>query len=291
MEYEGIVIRPPSEAGSLILQATFGCSHNKCSFCPTYKGTRFRIKDQARLEAEIDEMAGYGPRWSRVFLADGDALIIPQDRLVRIFDKIAEKMPWIERVGIYANAKSVLRKSVDELKELRDRKLGIAYFGLETGDEDLLKEINKGSTTTEMIEAARRVKAAGILLSVTVLLGIAGKGKGAKHALATAKVLSEMDPDFIGALTVMVVPNTPLFDKMERGEYELPDAFDMLEELGLMISHTTATDCLFASNHASNYLPIKARLPREQESAVRAIARVLAKRDRAALKPEFLRAL
>jgi len=290
MDYEGIVIRPPSEAGSLILQATFGCSHNKCTFCPTYKGSRFRIKDFDRLREEIDEMAGVG-RWRRVFLADGDALIIPQKRLVRILDHLEDRMPWVERVGVYGNAKSVLRKSVDELKELRERKLGIVYLGLESGDPRVLEQVCKGSSVQDMIEAAGRVREAGILLSVTVLLGIAGKGRGREHAMATARVLSEMDPHYVGALTVMVVPGSPLFEKREAGEFVLPDAFEMLEELAVMIANTNVSDCYFTSNHASNYLPIRARLPLEREATVERIYEVIKKRDPSLLKPEFLRAL
>jgi radical SAM superfamily enzyme YgiQ (UPF0313 family) len=290
MEYEGIVIRPPSEADSLILQVSLGCSHNKCTFCPTYKGRRFRIKDLARIKEEIDEMAGYGP-FPRVFLADGDALIIPQPKLLAIFDYLNEKISGLRRVGIYGNAKSILRKSVEELKELRDRKLGIVYLGVETGDPALLEKIRKGATYDQLVEAGRRVKEAGIRLSVTVLLGLAGAGDGQKHALATAKILSDIDPDFASALTLMVVPGTPLHEDMRAGRFQLPSLFELLEELGTIAANSNFSRCYFTSNHASNYLPIKARMPKDKEAVVSLIRRVVAAKDKSLLRPEFLRGL
>ncbi len=290
MEYEGIVIRPPSEAESLILQVTHGCSHNKCTFCPTYKGRRFRIKDLDKVKAEIDEVAPYGP-FRKVFLADGDALIIPQARLLPIFDYLNEKIRGLRRIGMYGNAKSILRKSVDELRELKARKLGIVYLGVETGDENLLLKIHKGPTYEQFVEAGRRVKEAGITLSVTVLLGIGGIESARQHALATAKILSDIDPDFASALTLMVVPGTPLYEDMEAGRFTLPSPFELLEELGIIIGNSNFTQCYFTSNHASNYLPIKARLPRDKEAVVKLIHKVISSKDPSRLRPEFLRGL
>ncbi|MBP1718973.1 MAG: oxygen-independent coproporphyrinogen oxidase, Fe-S oxidoreductase, partial [Deltaproteobacteria bacterium] len=228
MEYEGIVIRPPSEADSLILQASLGCSHNRCTFCPTYKGRRFLIKDLEAIKAEIDEAAAYGP-FRKVFLADGDALIIPQPKLKVILEYLQQKIRGLRRVGIYGNAKSILRKSVEELRELKERKLGIVYLGVETGNEELLKKIQKGATYQQMVEAGRRVKQAGITLSATVLLGLAGVNpeKARQHALETAKVLSDIDPDFASALTLMVVPGTPLYEEMRLGQFQLPSPFQL----------------------------------------------------------------
>ena len=290
MEYEGIVIRPPSEADSLILQVSLGCSHNKCTFCPTYKDRRFRIKKVEQIKEEIDEMAGYGP-FRRVFLADGDALIIPQPKLLAIFDCLNDKISGLRRVGIYGNAKSILRKSVEELKELRDRKLGIVYLGVETGDPALLEKIRKGATYDQLVEAGRRVKEAGIHLSVTVLLGLAGAGDGQKHALATAKILSAIDPDFASALTLMVVPGTPLHEDMQAGRFQLPSLFKLLEELGTIVANSNFSRCYFTSNHASNYLPIKARMPKDKETVVKLIQKVVSAKDRSLLRPEFLRGL
>ncbi len=290
MEYEGIVIRPPSEAESLILQVTLGCSHNRCTFCPTYKGRRFQIKDLDRIKEEIDEMAPCGP-FRKVFLADGDALIIPQDRLIAILQYLKERVPGLRRVGLYGNAKSILRKSVEELRALKALKLGIVYLGVETGDPTLLEKVRKGASYEQMVEAGRRVKEAGITLSATVLLGLGGVEHGQQHALATAKILSDIDPDFASALTLMVVPGTPLHEEMESGRFRLPSPFQLLEELGTLIAHTHFTNCYFTSNHASNYLPIKARLPRDKEAVVRLIQKVVSSQDVSRLRPEFLRGL
>lgn len=289
MEYEGMVIRPPSEARSLILQATFGCSHNKCTFCPTYKGARFRIKDEERLFNEIDEMAAMRS-WRRVFLADGDALIIPQKRLVRILEKLRASLRGLERIGIYGNAKAIMKKSVEELKTLRDLGLGIVYFGLESGDDETLAFIDKGRTGEEMIAAGRRVKQAGIELSITVLLGIS-PDRPREHAINTGKVLTAIDPDYVGALTVMVVPNTPLYELQEQDKWRLPEEFAMLEELALILAHTEMTRGLFMSNHASNYVPLRVRMPDEKEQALQMLREIVATRNRDALKPEWLRAL
>ena len=290
MEYEGIVIRPPSEAESLILQVTLGCSHNRCTFCPTYKGRRFRIKDLADIKAEIDEAASYGP-FRKVFLADGDALIIPQPKLLAILDYLREKIRGLRRVGIYGNAKSILRKSVDELRDLKNRKLGIVYLGVETGDPSLLERIHKGATYEQMVEAGRRVKEAGITLSVTVLLGMGGTEHAHPHALATARILSDIDPDFASALTLMVVPGTPLYEEKETGRFQLPSPFQLLEELGTIIASSNFSQCYFTANHASNYLPLKARLPRDKEAIVDLIHQVVSSGDKSRLRPEFLRGL
>ncbi|MBM4331487.1 MAG: radical SAM protein [Deltaproteobacteria bacterium] len=290
MDYEGIVIRPPSEAESLILQVTLGCSHNRCAFCPTYKGRRFRIKDLGAIKAEIDEVAPYGP-FRKVFLADGDALIIPQPKLLTILEYLTEKIRGLRRVGIYGNAKSILRKSVDELKALKERKLGIIYLGVETGDPALLEKVGKGASYEQMVEAGKRVKEAGITLSATVLLGLGGVKYGKEHALATAKILSDIDPDFASALTLMVVPGTPLHEDMEAGRFKLPSPFQLLEELGMIISHSQFNQCYFTANHASNYLPIKARLPRDKEAVVNLIHQVISSGDTSRLRPESLRGL
>jgi radical SAM superfamily enzyme YgiQ (UPF0313 family) len=290
MEYEGMVIRPPSEAESLILQATLGCSHNKCAFCPTYKGRLFRIKDLDRIEAEIDEAAPYGP-FRKIFLADGDALIIPHEKLRAILQYLRDKLPGLRRVGIYGNAKSILRKSIEELKELRALKLGIVYLGVETGDEALLAKIRKGATYAQMVAASRRVKEAGITLSATVLLGLGGIENSERHAAATARILSDIDPDFASALTLMVVPGTPLYTEMEGGNFTLPSPFQLLEELQTIVAQSNFSRCYFTSNHASNYLPIKARLPKDKEAVVRLIQEVVSAKDSSLLRPEFLRGL
>ncbi len=290
MKYEGGIIRPPSEADSLLLQVTVGCSHNKCTFCAAYKAKRFRIKSFEEIEADILEAAKYR-HFNRVFLCDGDALIIPQPRLLEILQSIRKNLPWIERIGVYANAKSILKKAPQELKELKGLGLGIAYLGVETGNEEILQEVHKGIGYEKMIQAGRRIKESGIELSVTVLLGIAGREKSAAHAVDTARILSEIDPDYVGALTVMVVPGTPLYERFRAGEFVLPDAFGFIQELGMMISGSSFTNCFFTSNHASNYLPIRARLPEEKERTLEKIRSVVASGDFKKLRPEYMRGL
>ena len=289
MHYEGMCIRPPSEAYSILLQITLGCSHNKCSFCGTYKDKRFTIKDDKIILSDILFASRYMKRQDKVFLMDGDALIIPQKRLMWIIDRINEHLPWVKRIGAYANAKSIKMKTHDELVELRQNKLGILYYGVETGDDELRKKINKGSDAKTCIEMGRKVKAAGIKLSVTVLLGIAGKEKSLQHAKATGELLTAMDPDFIGALTVMLIPGTPLYKEFTDGTFQLPDQRGLLEELREMIRHTSLTRGLFYSNHASNYLPVKARLPNGKQDALDLIDRAL--QGDVGLRPEWMRAL
>ena len=285
-----MIIRPPSEAYSLLLQVTVGCSHNKCTFCPTYKGEKFRIKSFAEIEEDILEASDYRSV-EKIFLCDGDALIIPQPRLVEIFVSIRKHISNMKRVGCYANAKSILRKTPEDLVQLRKLGLKIVYLGVETGNEDLLKKINKGATYAQIVEAGRRIKNAGINLSVTVLLGIGGIEKSVAHAFDTAKILTEIDPDYVGALTVMVVPGTPLHEDYISGRFVLPDTFGFLRELEIMIAHSDFTNCFFTSNHASNYLSIRARMPEEKEKTVRMIHHVIQSGDNRQLRPEYLRGL
>ena len=289
MHYEGTCIRPPSEAYSILLQVTLGCSHNKCTFCGTYKDKRFTIKPDDIILSDILFASKYMRNQDRVFLMDGDALIIPQKRLVWILHKINEHLPWVKRVGAYANAKSIRMKSLEELIELREKKLGILYLGVETGDDETLKKINKGTTARNLIEMGRKVKEAGIKLSVTVLLGIAGTERSLIHAKATGQLLSEMGPDYVGALTLMLIPGTPLYEDLVNGKFNMPDQRGLLVELREMLYHTNLSRGLFFSNHASNYLPIKARLPRGKQEALHLIDRALS--GEVDLRPEWMRAL
>ena len=289
MHYEGNIIRPPSEADSILLQVTVGCSRNKCTFCGTYAGERFRIKPDEMIFEDIAFAARHCSRQRRVFLCDGDVLILPQQRLMRILEEIERQLPWVTRVGTYANAKSIKLKTLDELRALRGKKLGIAYMGLETGDAVTLKNINKGAGPELMIQMGRKVREAGIKLSVTVLLGIAGKQRSEVHARETGRVLSAMDPDYVGALSLMLSPGTPLYEDHRAGRFELLGPTELLRELRIMIAETNLSRGLFHANHASNYLPIRARLPRDKEETLRLIDEALA--GRVALKPEYLRAL
>ena len=289
MHYEGMVIRPPSEADSILLQVTVGCSHNKCTFCGTYKSERFKIKPDETIMADIAYAAKHFKRQDRVFICDGDALIVPQKRLIKYFREIEKQLPWVKRVGLYANAKGISMKSPEELEELRDHGLGIVYLGLESGDDQTLKAVNKGAGSKKMIEMGRKIKAAGIKLSVTVLLGLAGRERSRVHAEETGRVLSAMDPDYVGALSLMLIPGTPLHQDYEAGRFELPGSAEMLAELRTMLAATDLSGGLFHANHASNYLPIRAKLPEEKDKTLRMIDDAL--EGKVALRPEFLRAL
>ena len=290
MKYEGAIFRPPSEADSLILQVTVGCSHNRCAFCASYKEKKFHIKTFDEIKEDIDEVAQSGWSFDRVFLADGDALIITQRRLLEIMAYLRDKLTRLRRVGIYANAKGVLKKTADELRELKEAGLGIIYLGVESGDQVVLDRVCKGTTYEKLVQAGTRVKEARIKLSLTVLLGIGGRERSREHAIATGRILTEMDPDYVGALSLIIVPGTPLHEEITKGDFVLPTPFELIEELRTMIEHTDMHG-LFFSNHASNYLPIKARMPKDKEATLRLIDEVLAKRDPALLRPEYYRAL
>ncbi|MBU1193263.1 MAG: radical SAM protein [Proteobacteria bacterium] len=289
MHYEGMIIRPPSEANSILLQVTLGCSHNKCTFCGTFRQKRFNIKKDDIIFEDIEFARQYCRRQNRLFLCDGDALIVPQQRLVKILNRIRDRLPWVDRVGLYANTKGISMKTDEQLKELYDLGVKIAYMGLETGDDKVLKDIRKGATAEKMITMGKKIKASGIKLSVTVLVGIAGKQRSRTHAMETGKVLSAMDPDYVGALSLMLVPGTELNKDYEEGKFELITAQEMLEELGIMISCTTLSNGLFHANHASNYLPIRAKFPQDKEKTLEMISKAL--KGKLALKPEYMRAL
>ncbi|MEN8256553.1 MAG: radical SAM protein [Thermodesulfobacteriota bacterium] len=290
MHYEGNVIRPPSEAHSIILQVTVGCSHNKCTFCGAYKDVKFKIKDEAIVREDIDFASRYCRRQKRVFLADGDVLILSQRRLITLFKEIREKLPWVNRISLYANAKAILSKSEKQLLELKKLGLHRIYMGLESGDDKVLQTIKKGANAEKMIRAAQHVRQVDIFLSVTVLLGVGGVSGYKKHARETAEVLAAMSPNQIAALTLMVMDNTPLGDLVSSGEFQLPDSRGILLELReLMTALEVGRPCQFQTNHASNYLAVNCRLPKDKEKVLKDIEEALeGSRD---LRPEHLRAL
>ena len=293
IECGSISIRPPSEAESLLLPITIGCSHNKCTFCNyNLMQGKFAIRSLDDIKKDVDS---YIPsvRWSvqRIFLQDGDALVCSQSRLIEVLDYINEKFPNLRRVTTYGTPQDVLHKSVDDLRELRQRNLTMIYMGVETGDEELLIKVCKGVTYTEMVEAGRRVKESGITLSATVILGLGGVEGSRMHALGTAKILTDIDPGYAAALTLMMVPGIPLYDKLQQGEFSIISPFQALEELKIIVENSNFSDCFFASNHASNYLPIRGRLPREKDLLIKTIGNSLAKADPSTLRPESARAL
>ena len=287
MHYEGNIIRPPSEAFSILLQVTLGCSHNKCTFCGTYKDKPFTIRDDETIRADILFASKYMRQQHRLFLINGDALIIPQPKLVWILDTIKEHLPWVRRVGAYANAKSIKMKSDDQLAQLKEKGLGILYLGVESGDDETLQKVCKGTSAENLINQGRRVKKAGIKLSVTVLLGIAGHSDSLRHARATGELLTAMNPNYVGALTVMLLPDTSLEEDYKAGRFALPDTRELLLELREMFNHTHLSGGLFMSNHASNYLPIKAALPKDRDKTLALIDAAL--RGEVDLKPEWMR--
>lgn len=292
MRYEGNIFRPPSEARSYILQCTVGCSHNRCTFCGMYKDKKYHVRPLEEIRADIRMAKLYYNDVEKVFLADGDALAMETSDLLVILQDIYAVFPSLHHVGIYASPESILDKSLDDLKLLKEKGLTIAYLGVETGDRDLLKEIRKGVTYEEMVEAGRKIREAGILLSVTVLLGLAGRTpRAVDHARNTARILNEINPDYVGALTLMLVPKTELYKKMEKGEFELPEPFEILDEMRILIQNMEVNACEFRSNHASNYLPIKGRLPDDKGAILQLIDSIIKKNDKRYLRPNYLRGL
>ncbi|MBI2854871.1 MAG: radical SAM protein [Chloroflexi bacterium] len=303
------IIRPPSEWRSYFLPLTSGCSNNTCTFC-RYYGSKLRIRDVDDVKREVGALAffvrggGYlpgtpeevyaiGRGWDgkRIFLQDGDALVYPFPKLTEVLEHVGLKLPFVQRIGAYATAQDILRKSPAELAELKRLKLGILYLGVESGDDEVLRNTAKGATSQQMIEAGRRVKEAGILLSVTVLLGLGGVPGSERHAGETAKVLTEIDPDYAGALTLTLVPGTPLFDECQRGAFVPVSPFESIRELADILAKSELTNCFFSSMHASNYLSIRAKLPEERNHTIAEINHVLAQGDPSQLRAEFLRGL
>ena len=289
-EYDGLIIRPPSEADSLILQYTVGCSHNRCIFCPAYKRKQYRIRSLAEMEQEVLECVPVFGETRRIFLADGDALAAPQQELLSLFEIFRTHFTRLQRIGMYANAKSILAKSTEELERLCSLGLGILYLGIESGDDELLAWMQKGATAAEIKAAGLRVKAAGIKLSVTVLLGIGGKSRSRAHAEATGRLLTQIDPDYVGALTTMVVPGTPLHRLEQAGEFSVPGPFEILAELADMLE-LTEMHGLFFSNHASNYLPLRIRMPSDRGKAIEILRQAVQDGDGSSLRPEGMRRL
>jgi radical SAM superfamily enzyme YgiQ (UPF0313 family) len=290
MRYEGDIYRPPSEADSYILQATVGCSWNHCTYCDMYRAKRFRVRD---LDETLEDVAlarqAYGERVAKVFVADGDALIMDLDHWTPILEACRDAFPRLRRVSAYATAINLLEKSPDELRRLRELGLDLLYIGPESGDDVTMKKIAKGATFDDHVEAARKAREAGMRLSAIFLLGAGGVGRAREHAEASARLASEMDPRFVSLLTLTVIPGTPIAKLEERGDFELPNVEGLLRELRAFVDAARPTDAIFRTNHASNYLPLSGRLPRDRE-------RILAVVDEALqggieLRPEWFRGL
>jgi radical SAM superfamily enzyme YgiQ (UPF0313 family) len=292
VRYRGAVIRPPSEASSLIVQVTYGCSNNTCDFCGTYLDKPFGVRP---FDEIVDDVIGLPSsvrgRVRRVFLADGDALALTPRKLHDILDLLHRALPNLERVASYANARNLLAKNVPELTGLREEGLELLYLGLESGDDQTLAGVHKGMTVAEQIEGCRLASEAGIQLSVTAILGLAGSARSLAHGQATGEALSAIDPQYIGILTLMLTPGTEMDRKVAGGELELPDSIGMLRELREIVAHLDVGDCLFRSNHASNYLPVGGRLPQDKLALLAALDKVLLAPESVQLRPESWRLL
>ena len=303
------IFRPPSERNAYFLPLTKGCSNNTCGFCGYY-GTKLQIRDLDDIKKELDALAVFlktgavlpgvprivyaiANQWDgqRVFLQDADALIYPFDKLKEVLQYLKEKLPFVQRVASYATPKDVLLKGVEQLKELKELKLGILYIGIESGDDDILRHVVKGADRAQMVEAGRIAREAGVTQSLTVLLGLGGVEGSEKHALETARILSEIDPEYAGALTLTLIPGTPLYSEWKRGEFHPIDPFQSLEELKMLVEHSKFTDCFFSSMHASNYLPIRGQLPRDKKKLIKELESALSQRDPSTFRPEYLRGL
>lgn len=290
MRYTGKLYRPPSEADAYILQATIGCSHNLCTYCDMYREKSFRVRP---LQESLEDVRAAGrlagARVNKVFVADGDALIMDLDHWLPILDAAREVFPRLERVSCYATATNVLEKTDAELTTLRQHGLQRLYLGPESGDPLTLKRIVKGATFEDHVEAARKAKAAGMELSVIALLGAGGVARTKEHAEGTAALVTAMDPQFFAALTLTVVPGTPQARMQDKGLFVLPDIHGLLAELRTMVDLARPTDALFRTNHASNYLPLAGRLPQDRERIVAVLDAALSGEIR--LRPEWSRGL
>ncbi|NLC03855.1 MAG: B12-binding domain-containing radical SAM protein [Tissierellia bacterium] len=289
MRYEGKVFRPPSEARSVIIQATIGCSHNKCTFCSMYKGDQFRIRKTYEIIEDIYSARLQYSNINRLFLADGDALMIKTSELVKILDYIKIRIPECERVGIYASPKSIMTKSIEDLKTLKAAGLSIAYLGLESGSEEILEDINKGATREEIIHEANKLKEANILLSLTLISGLGGKEKSILHAIESAIAVSEIKPDYLGLLTLMIEPGTQLYNDVETGAFQLLSPEEVAIETLVLLENIDAEGCIFRSNHASNYISLKGTLNGDKEEMIHQLEQAIdGEMD---YKDEFLRGL
>jgi len=289
MYYDMPLYRPPSEAYSLIFQVTLGCSHNRCAFCIMYRKKKFRIRPWEELKADILEAALSYREITKIFLADGDALVIDTDYMLQILNFLYEKFPALERVSAYANPANLLKKSKEDLQRIRKAGLQMLYFGIETGDDELLVKIKKGATAQELIVSAKKAIDSGFVLSATVILGLAGKKGSERHAIETARVCSAINPHYLSALTLILEDDNRYFSRCLGKDWEMMDKLEILIELRTMIEHFHLDKCIFRSNHASNYLAIKATLNHDKERLLKEIDNAL--KNPAQLRPEFLRGL
>ena len=291
IEYVTPFFRPPSEHKSFILQATIGCSHNNCTYCAMYRkeAQKFRVRSISEIKNIIDTANDKELLKKRIFISDGNALVLSTTKLLEIINYLYKAKPDIERITMYANIGDILRKSVDDLKLLRENGLEMVYIGFESGDDVVLERIKKGADFSETVEASIKLKEAGIMNSAMVLLGIGGVERSKEHALATGKLLTATDPEYVGVLSLQLRPGAPIYKEWENGEFELPDKFTLLNELETIVKNTELSNGYFYSNHISNYLPIKAKFPEEKESVLKQIQEVIKASDESLLRPDYYR--
>lgn len=289
MRYDEPLFRPPSEAESFILQATLGCSWNACIYCAMYRAKAFQVRPLADVLRDIERARPWAEDTRHVFVADGDPLAMGLDHWLPILAALRETFPRLRRVSTYATARNLLAKSPEELRQLREAGLSLLYIGPESGDDATLHAIAKGATAAEHVEAARRARAADMELSLIFLLGAGGTARSEVHARASGRLAGAMDPRYLSALTVTLVPGTPLARLAEAGRFELPSVEGLLRELHWFLEEAHPTQAIFRSNHASNYLPIGGRLPRDREALLATLDAALA--GQVPLRPEWMRGL
>ena len=290
MRYEGTVYRPPSEANSLIIQLTIGCARNTCTFCAMYKDKNFRIRPLKDVVEDLQMARDYykNIKVKRVFLADGDALIVKTEDLIYILDKVKKLFPECERISMYGAPKDILGKSDEELRKLKLSGLDMIYMGIETGDDEVLKFVKKGATQAEMIEAGNKIKNANMILSVTLISGLGGRKYLKEHAINSAKVVTEIKPDYVGFLTLLVEEGTPMYTQLKNGEIELLKPQEVLEEMRLFISNVDSEGTIFRANHASNYIPLGGKFNQDKEKLLEQIEEAEKRNN---FKSDYFRAL
>ena len=292
LKYEGGIWRPPSEARSLILQATVGCSHNACIFCVSYKQKKYRVRGVDGVRSDLDSLPdSYKQRVRRVFLADGNALAMQTKELIETLSVLRSKLPSLERVGVYGYAKDVRDKSIDDLRKIKDAGLGIIYLGLETGDDDLLRWSRKGVDSEENIKACKKIRDAGIPLSLTIILGLGGLEHSERHAKETAEVLNKIDPEYVGTLTLMTPPGTKINEMVQTQEFAPMNPMEILNELKVLVEGLELSNCVFRTNHASNYLPIRGTLNADKDAIIKVLTDTISNEDTSKLRPGYLRGL
>ena len=289
MRYYGSVYRPPSEARSLIVQVTYGCSHNTCAFCSMYKEKRFALRPLDEVLEDFRMARQVYPYVDKIFLADGDALVRRAAELYTILDTIRELFPECQRVTSYASPASIRIRTDEELRTLREKGLTMVYMGLESGCDQVLELMNKGHKAAEIVEMGQKVRKNGIALSVTAITGLGGPELLESHAVETAKAFNAMNPEYIGMLTLMVEPETPLYDWVHTGQFQLLTQPQVLEETRLLVENLDSPGSVFRMNHASNYLVLKGTLNQDQEAMLRTID--AAEHDLSRLRPEAWRGL